>query len=76
MIKIANTLFLHCSISYRNNEITTNVVFGMVVVDGATVVPPLAKDLEDNVAPLATAIVFATPTHAKDPKDDITPLVP
>jgi hypothetical protein len=50
MIKITNTLLLHYSISNRNNETATYVVFGMVVVDGATIAPPHVKDPEDNLA--------------------------
>jgi hypothetical protein len=75
MIKISNTLFFHCSISNKDNQIATDVVFGMVVVDGAPLVPPRAKDPEDNPAPLAVAIRFATPSPAKVLEDDITPLV-
>jgi hypothetical protein len=75
MIKITNTLFLHCSISNRNNETATNVVFGMVVVDGAIVAPPCAKDQKGNLAPIAIATMFVTPPPAKDPKDDVAPLV-
>jgi hypothetical protein len=60
----------------RDNEIATNVVFGMVVIDGATTAPPLAKDPEDNTSPLAIATMFVAPPLAKDPEDDVTPLVP
>jgi hypothetical protein len=66
---------LHCSVSNRNNEIATDVVFGIVAVDGATIAPPRAKDPEDNLAQFAAATVFALPPPTKDPKDDITPLV-
>ncbi len=76
MIKIVNALLLHCSISNRDNEIATNVVFGMVAVEGATVAPPLAKDPEDNTTPLGAATVFATPPPTKNREDDVAPLVP
>ncbi len=76
MIKIVNALLLRCSISNRDNEIATNVVFGMVAVNGATVAPPLAKDPEDNTTPLGATIVFATPPSTKDCEDDVAPLVP
>jgi len=76
MIKIVNALLLHCSISNRDNEIATNVVFGMLVVDGAIVAPPLAKDSKDNTTPLGAATMFATPPPTKNPKDDVAPLVP
>jgi hypothetical protein len=76
MIKIATTLFLHYSISNRDNEIATDVVFGMVDVDGATIAPTPAKDPEDNTSPLVATIMFAAPPPAKDLEDDVAPLVP
>jgi len=71
MIKITNALLLHCSISNKDNETVTHVVFGMVVVDGATLVPPHAKDPKNYPTPLAAAIVFDVPLPTKDPKDDV-----
>ncbi len=47
----------------------------MVVVDGAIVAPPCAKDQKGNLAPIAIATMFVTPPPAKDPKDDVAPLV-
>ncbi len=76
MIKIVNALLLHCSISNRDNETATNVLFGMVAIDGATIAPPFAKDPEDNTTPLGAATMFATPPPTKDPEDDVAPLVP
>jgi len=76
MIKIANALLLHYSILNRDTKIATNVVFGMVAIDGATIVPPLAKDPEDNTSPLVVATMFVAPPLAKDLEDDVAPLVP
>jgi len=75
MIKITNAILLHCSISNRNNEIATDVVFRMVVVDGAIVAPPHAKDPKNNATPLTIATVFVTPPPTKDPEDDVAPLL-
>jgi hypothetical protein len=60
----------------KTMKLPKNVVFGMVVVDGAIVAPPLAKDPEDNTTPLGATTVFATPPPTKDREDDVTPLVP
>ncbi len=76
MIKIAIALFLHCSISNRDNEIAIDVVFGMVAVDGAIIAPTPTKDPKDNTSPLVATTMFAAPPPAKDPEDDVAPLVP
>ncbi len=68
MIKITNAILLHYSISNRNNQIATYVVFGMVVA------PPHAKDPENN-APLAIATLFITPPPTKDLEDDVASLI-
>jgi hypothetical protein len=47
----------------------------MVVVDGATIVPPHAKDPKNYPTPLVVAIVFAIPPPTKDLEDDVIPLV-
>jgi hypothetical protein len=76
MIKIVNALLLHYSILNRDNETTSNVVFGLVVVDGATIAPPPGKDPKDNTSPLVITIVFVAPPPTKDLEDVVAPLVP
>jgi hypothetical protein len=76
MIKIVNALLLHYSILNRDNETTSNVVFGLVVVDGASIAPPRGKDPKDNTSPLAITIVFVAPPPTKDLEDVVAPLVP